>query len=323
MRNVLGVVSLALAAAVAAGSSAIAQGPAAAPAPAASEGAPVLGLWRAAARSPVWRRDAEWSPPPAGPRPPPDTSLKHIPDSTQAFTIAQIRDYFNVGDWFPGDHPPMPDVVVHGRAPHVRGCAMCHMPNGKGRPENAPVAGLPYAYIVQQLIDFKNDLRASADPRKTNTAQMIEAAKAMTDDEIKAAADVLLVDEVDAVDHGRGGRHGAARRAWRATCSLPLPDGGTEPIGNRIIETPEDADALRAARSALRLHRLRADRQHEEGRRARRERRRQDAAVRHLPRAGPEGARSGARHRRPIAELHRAAAVGHPAGHAQGRRGRR
>ena len=41
---------------------------------------------------------------------------------------------------------------------------------------------------MQQLTDFKNDLRASADPRKTNTAQMIEAAKDMTDDEIKAAA---------------------------------------------------------------------------------------------------------------------------------------
>ena len=61
------------------------------------------------------------------------------------FTLAHIRDYWDVGDWFPDDHPPMPDVVVHGSQPHVRGCAMCHMPNGKGRPENAPVAGQPYA----------------------------------------------------------------------------------------------------------------------------------------------------------------------------------
>ena len=93
------------------------------------------------------------------------------------------------------------------------------MPNGKGRPENAPVAGQPYAYIVQQLHDFKNDLRASAEPRKANTAQMIEAAKDMTDDEIKEAATVLLVDA--------SGRRGSAwsrptrcrRRASRATCS--------------------------------------------------------------------------------------------------------
>ena len=125
--------------------------------------------------------------PPAAPRQP-DTSLKHVPGSTQEFTLAHIRDYWDVGDWFPEDHPPMPNVVVHGRQPHVRGCAMCHMPNGKGRPENAPVAGQPYAYIVQQLHDFKNDLRTSAEPRKANTAQMIEAAKDMTEEEIKAAA---------------------------------------------------------------------------------------------------------------------------------------
>src|SRR6478735_10544254 len=125
---------------------------------------------------------------PAAPRQP-DTSLKHVPGSTQEFTLAHIRDYWDVGDWFPEDHPPMPNVVVHGRQPHVRGCAMCHMPNGKGRPENAPVAGQPYAYIVQQLHDFKNDLRASAEPRKANTAQMIEAAKDMTDEEIQAAAE--------------------------------------------------------------------------------------------------------------------------------------
>jgi hypothetical protein len=108
-------------------------------------------------------------PPPnpnAGPRQP-DPSPRHVPDSTQAFTLADLRDFFHVADWFPGDHPPMPEVFVHGRAPDVRGCGMCHMPNGKGRPENATVAGLAYTYIVQQLTDFKNDLRTSFDTRKT------------------------------------------------------------------------------------------------------------------------------------------------------------
>src|SRR6202008_133696 len=118
----------------------------------------------------------------------PDTSLKHIPGSTQAFTIAHIRDYWDVGDWFPDDHPPMPSVVVHGRQPHVRGCAMCHMPNGKSRPENAPLAGLNAGYFVQQLLDFKHGLRTSADTRKANTALMIESAKDMTDDEMKESA---------------------------------------------------------------------------------------------------------------------------------------
>jgi cytochrome c553 len=188
---------------------------------------------------------------PAAPRQP-DTSLKHVPGSTQEFTLAHIRDYWDVGDWFPDDHPPMPDVVVHGRKPHVRGCAMCHMPNGKGRPENAPVAGQPYAYVVQQLNDFKNDLRSSADTRKTNTVQMIEAAKDMTDDEIKAAATYfssmkwtpwIRVVETDTVP----------TTTIRGNVFFATPDGAKEPIGNRIIETPEDGERfeLRDPRSGF------------------------------------------------------------------------
>ncbi len=182
----------------------------------------------------------------------PDTSLKRIPGSTQAFTLAHIRDYWDVGDWFPEDHPPMPNVVVHGRQPHVRGCAMCHMPNGKGRPENAPIAGQTYEYIVQQLMDFKRGLRASAEPRKTNTAQMIEAASDMTDDEIKEAATYfssikwtpwIAVREAAMVPRTRLG----------GNVFLPLPGSDAEPIGNRIIEAPNDVERfeLRDPRSGF------------------------------------------------------------------------
>ena len=192
-------------------------------------------------KSPDWAYGVPNAPPAGGGAPrQPDTSPKHIPDSTQAFTIAELRDFFHVADWFPNDHPPMPEVFVHGRAPDVRGCGMCHMPNGKGRPENAPIAGLPYAYVVQQLADFKNDLRASADTRKTNTVQMIQAAKAMTDEEIKAAAEYIAslkwtpwirVVEADTIPKMR----------IAGNVFFPIAEGGTEPLGNRIVETPEDA----------------------------------------------------------------------------------
>jgi len=65
---------------------------------------------------------------------------------------------------------------------------LCHYVGGHGRQENAGIAGLQYDYFVQTMMDFKNDLRHSADPRKANTNRMIGFAKAMTDDEIKAAA---------------------------------------------------------------------------------------------------------------------------------------
>jgi cytochrome c553 len=205
--------------------------------PPASAGAP--GPRAGGAPPPGGRAAAPGQPGAGGQRGAPDTSLKHVPDSTQEFTLAHIRDFFDVADWFPGDHPTPPDVVLKGRAPAVRGCGMCHMPNGKGRPENAPVAGQPYAYILQQLIDFKNDLRSNAEPRKTNTAQMIEGAKAMTDDEMKAVATYfssikwtpwIRVVEADTVPKTR----------LAGNVFIPIPDAGTEPIGNRIIESPED-----------------------------------------------------------------------------------
>ena len=74
-------------------------------------------------------------------------------------TLTQIEDNFNAPDWFPDDHPPMPEVVAHGRAPRAFACAKCHMANGFGQPESASLAGLPAAYIVQQLADFKSGAR--------------------------------------------------------------------------------------------------------------------------------------------------------------------
>jgi cytochrome c553 len=101
---------------------------------------------------------------PAAPLPPPppvdETAVKQIPGSSQSFTMKQIRDTGNPVDWFPGDHPPMPSIVAHRRSPTanpwIGSCGLCHYPNGKGRPENAGVAGLPAGYILEQLADFKN-----------------------------------------------------------------------------------------------------------------------------------------------------------------------
>src|SRR5947207_1832261 len=121
--------------------------------------------------------------------PAPDVTPRTVPGSSGSFTLAQIRDGFGPADWFPGDHPAMPEIVAHGKRPDVRACSLCHYPNGKGRPENAGVSGLPVAYFVQTMADFKTDARKSADTRKSNTNLMVAYAKAMTDDEVKAAAE--------------------------------------------------------------------------------------------------------------------------------------
>lgn len=190
--------------------------------------------------------------PPAGAaapaQPAPDTSLKHIDGSTAEFTRAQISNRFGPADWFPGDHPSMPDVVAHGKPPDVWACGLCHYPNGKGRPENAPVAGLPVEYFIQQMHDFRDGLRKSAEPRKANTNFMVTFAKNMSEEEIKAAAEYfgsmkwtpwIQVEESNMVPKTRlaGGMF------------LTLEGNEKEPLGKRIIETPVNAEATEVLRN--------------------------------------------------------------------------
>jgi cytochrome c553 len=184
-------------------------------------------------------------------------TLLHLPGATPAFTTKQIDNNFGPADWFPDLHPAMPKIVAEGRKPDVRACGFCHYPNGKGRPNNAGIAGLPAAYIVQQLQNFSNGDRRSWDPRKGNTSLMIGIAKNMTAEEMKSAAAYfssmkwtpwIRVVETDTVPktHFVGGGGGLC---------LPLegPEAGTEPIGRRIVEVPENVEAteLRDPRSGF------------------------------------------------------------------------
>jgi cytochrome c553 len=78
--------------------------------------------------------------------------------------------------------------VARGRAPEVYACDFCHSPSGQGRPENAPLAGLPAAYIEQQVADFKSGVRRRLwmGPHRP-TDFMIHVAQFATADEVAAA----------------------------------------------------------------------------------------------------------------------------------------
>jgi len=161
-------------------------------------------------------------------------------------------------DWFPQDHPsPMPPIIKTGPAAGTgntsRGCGSCHLPNGKGRPENAPPAGLPVAYFMRQLQDFRNGLRRSADPRKPNTVTMIELAKAMTDEEMKLSADYFAAIKwtpwIRVVESDMVPKTQIVGNLFLAATHEPV-----EPINGRIIEVPEDmeqAETLRNPRSGF------------------------------------------------------------------------
>jgi cytochrome c553 len=216
---------------------------------------------------PPWAYGFATPPPPAGapaaPAPAPaaapaapDPTQHKLPGSSQSFTLAQVRNGFGPADWYPEDHPAMPDIVAHGRQEAmINACSLCHYPNGKGRPENAGVSGLPESYFIQTMMDFKNGLRKSADARKGNTNRMAGFAKAMTDEEIRASAKYfgaikwtpwIRVVETDTVPKTKinGGMFIALEGA----------EAGKEPIGQRIIEVPEkaeDTELLRNPRSGF------------------------------------------------------------------------
>jgi cytochrome c553 len=172
---------------------------------------------------------------PAFPRDPADNTPKTVPGSSRQLTRAQVGGFFGgIEDWFPERHGPMPDVVKNGRQPGVRACAACHLTSGQGHPSAGMSAGMSVEYFTRQVHEL------AAGQRNPRSAGMMNVAKAMNEDEIKAAAEYfhrqkpqkwVRVVEADTVPV-----------TWVGTGDFRQikPNAGTEPIGNRIIEIPED-----------------------------------------------------------------------------------
>jgi cytochrome c553 len=198
-----------------------------------------------------------WAYPVAAPskvKPPkPDNIVKHhLPGSKAAFTEAGVNDRFNVPDWYPGDHPKAPDVILHGRKPDTWACGYCHLPNGQGRPENAPLAGQPADYLVAQVGLMKSGARGPSEPRMGSIQAMHKIAKAVSDQDLQTAAAYfaslqykkwIRVVEVNWAPVTQVSSH-----------SMLVPKGRwREKLGGRIIEMPEDLDRieLRDARTGF------------------------------------------------------------------------
>jgi len=182
--------------------------------------------------------------------PPGDDEPRRVPGSSATFSMAQARDLYFAPDWHPDDHPPMPEIVARGRKPAVRACGSCHRTEGTGGPENASLAGLPAAYILQQLADFKSGARKASGPARGPVLLMLANARALTEEEMQVAADyfsrlkpkaLITVIETDVVPMTRLNRNHY----------VALTSGEKEPIGQRIVEVPVDAERfeLRDARS--------------------------------------------------------------------------
>jgi cytochrome c553 len=157
---------------------------------------------------------------------------QHVPGSSKTYTQDQIDNIANPPDWFPDEHAPLPKVVAHGAEGGVLGCASCHLASGLGHPESANLAGVSAAYILRQLSDFKAEARMGE--------AMNDMAKNLSNEDARQASEWFAalkpkvwqpVVETDRVPKTFINIH---------LMRMPLPGAGDEPIGNRIIELPQD-----------------------------------------------------------------------------------
>lgn len=172
---------------------------------------------------------------------PADDTPNPLPGSSAAFSWKQARDLFFAPDWHPDDHSVMPEIVANGRKPEVRACGSCHRVEGTGGPENASLAGLPASYVVQQIADFKSGARKMSGPDRPSTQLMMASVKDLTDTEALAAAEyfaalkpkrIIKVVEAETIP-----KTGPSRLYF-----VKSPDGGTDQLGRRIVEMPDDVN---------------------------------------------------------------------------------
>ena len=170
-----------------------------------------------------------------------DGQPRRVPESTRTYTVTEVRDLFAAPVWHPEDHPALPPVVAHGRKPAVFACGVCHRADGPGGPENANIAGLPAAYIVQQMLDYRSGARGTTLPDRAPQKNMIALSKAITDEEIHEAAEYFAArpvrHNVRVVEAAEVPKTAVAGWFLAATNT-----GEVEPIGSRIIEVPENLE---------------------------------------------------------------------------------
>ena len=155
------------------------------------------------------------------------------PGSSKEYEAAKIAGNGAPPDWFPDEHPAAPKVVTGGQGVRFA-CGSCHLMSGQGHSESADISGMPAAYIVRQMADYKSGARE-------DNERMGPISKIVSDDDVRAAAEYfsslkpsVFVKVIQTATPPKtfiatAGRHRQL-----------LPGGGTEPIGQRILEVPDD-----------------------------------------------------------------------------------
>lgn len=179
---------------------------------------------------PAWAFNIPDATQPPGVRP---EGTVRVPGSAKTYEAAAIAGNANPPDWFPDEHPPAPRSVKGGAGIELA-CGSCHLMSGQGHPESADLAGMPAEYLIRQMAYYK------AGTRKDD-ARMGPLAKTTSDEDVREAAEYFaaltphpFVKVIETATPPKTYIATAGRHRQRH------PDGGTEPIGRRILQIPED-----------------------------------------------------------------------------------
>ena len=172
----------------------------------------------------------------------PAETVYRVAGSALSYSGEQLNKMADPVDWLPAEHPPMPRLVAHGDHDRkIEACSGCHGSNLQGELEIPNLAGLPSAYIAEQLHEFAAGRRHSSVADREPAVMMAEIAGRLKEAEIAELAKFfssigkrppfVKVIEADQVPVTTASSHG-----WQEVA----PGGAKEPIGRRIVEIAED-----------------------------------------------------------------------------------
>ncbi len=169
-----------------------------------------------------------------------------LPGSSLVLTQEQIDNPFDTPVWYPDEHEPMPQIVRHGSEPGTWACAMCHLASGNGHPQSAKLAGNSVDYLLRELQAFKNgDRRSYLGPfiddlhKIGNEADARSAAEWFASLQPRSHQTVIESETVPVTKFD-------GRSFMRVVADDGEGEVEHEPLGDRIIEVPEDYSKVKA-----------------------------------------------------------------------------
>ena len=158
-------------------------------------------------------------------------NVVRVAGSSKEYEATAIGGNANPPDWFPDEHPAAPKAV---KGPMPNACGSCHLMSGQGHPESADIAGMPAEYIIRQMNYFKTGARKEE-------GRMGPIARAVPDEDVRQAAEyfaaITPTPFVKVIETATPPKTYISADARHRRI---MPEGGTEPIGRRIIQVPED-----------------------------------------------------------------------------------